>query len=82
MAYYTYILKSLKNDKHYVGWTSNLEERLKKHNAGANRSTRFSGPYEMIFFKEFGTKTEAYAYERKIKSYKGGSAFKKLVGLA
>ena len=41
MPYYVYILRSLKDKKYYIGSTSNVEARLKFHNAGLQRSTGF-----------------------------------------
>jgi len=38
--YYTYILTSKKNGRHYYGSTQNLSERLKKHNSGKVKSTK------------------------------------------
>ena len=38
MPYFVYILKSKKTNKHYVGFTNNLEERLKYHNGGKTKS--------------------------------------------
>jgi len=32
--HYTYVLESFKDHKRYVGYTANLRERLKEHNAG------------------------------------------------
>jgi hypothetical protein len=32
--YYVYILRSLVNDRYYIGSTKDLERRLKKHNVG------------------------------------------------
>ena len=38
--YYTYVLKSLKDGKNYIGSTSDLALRLKFHNEGLNKSTK------------------------------------------
>ncbi len=75
----TYIIQSEKTDKYYIGYTSNLEKRLHYHNSGKNKSTKASAPWKLISSESFGTKREAWLRERRIKSYKGGEAFKKLV---
>jgi putative endonuclease len=77
--YYTYILKSLIVEKYYIGYTSNLEERLKYHNDGASKYTRSYKPYIIIHSESFENKTQAMKRENEIKSYKGGNAFKKLI---
>ncbi|WP_367119222.1 GIY-YIG nuclease family protein, partial [uncultured Mucilaginibacter sp.] len=32
--FYTYILQSTKSGRYYIGHTSNIEERLERHNTG------------------------------------------------
>lgn len=79
--WYTYVIQSLKDSKYYIGMTGNLEQRIVKHNAGATNCTRYRGPWKLVYFEQFQTKTEALKRERKIKSYKGGDAFKKLINM-
>jgi len=75
MAYYVYILKSLKDGKYYIGSTSNVQNRLIYHNKGLQRSTRHRIPFILVHSEEFSTKKDALIREKKIKSYKGGNAF-------
>ncbi len=77
--YYIYILEN-EEGKHYIGYTSHLANRLKKHNTDSSRWTRYKGPWKIIYSEEYQTKSEAYRREKQIKSYKGGVAFKKLLG--
>jgi len=77
--YYVYIIKSEIVEKYYIGYTSNIINRLKHHNSGANRSTKPFHPWKIIYTETYNTKKEAWLRERQIKSYKGGEAFKKLV---
>lgn len=74
-----YIIKSESNGKYYVGFTSDINKRLRHHNNGANRSTRKQGPWKLIHSEVYENKIEAWKRERQIKSYKGGEAFKKLI---
>ena len=80
MSYFVYVLRSLKDNKHYIGSTSDIKKRLAFHNSGLQRSTRFRIPFELIYYEEFPIKHEAVKRERYIKSLKGGEAFKKLIG--
>ena len=57
--FYIYILKSLKDNKTYVGYTNNIEERIKKHNSGQVKSTKYRLPLKLIFSEEFETSQEA-----------------------
>jgi len=79
MPYFVYILKSKKTNKHYVGFTNNLEERLKYHNGGKTKSLIKHIPLEIIKFEEYTTFEEARSRERQIKKYKSGEAFKRLI---
>lgn len=77
--FYAYILKSKNHGRYYIGSTNNLIDRLRRHNAGLNKSTRTGVPWEMIYSETFDTRQAAYNRELKIKSYKGGEAFKRLI---
>ncbi len=77
--FYIYILQSGKDDKYYVGYTADLETRLMWHNEGKNTSTKYRRPLKLVYSEKFSTKKEAIQRERKIKSYKGGNEFKKLI---
>lgn len=57
--YYVYIIKNKKNDKLYIGYTSNLERRLQEH--GKN--------FEQIYHESFKSKRDARERERKLKQY-------------
>jgi putative endonuclease len=74
-----YIIKSVRNLKYYIGCTNNLNRRLYEHNKGYNISTDKHKPWVVVYFEKFNNQQEAYLREKKIKSYKGGNAFKKLL---
>jgi putative endonuclease len=69
--YYTYVLKSLKDKHLYVGYTSNLQKRLLEHNSGLTKSTKSRLPFELLFFEEFESRSEAMLRERFFKTGKG-----------
>lgn len=67
-----YVLKSLKNNKRYVGYTSrSVQERLIEHNSGKATFTRQNGPFVLIYTEEYQTKTEAMKREIFLKSGQG-----------
>lgn len=74
-----YILQSEKDNRYYIGYTSDIKMRLIWHNEGKNVSTKHRRPLKLIYKEEFPTKKEAIQRERKIKSYKGGNEFKKII---
>jgi len=78
--YYVYILQN-PSGKYYVGYTNKpVTERIDEHNHGKNQWTRGKGPWQLLYSEEFLTKADAYRREQQIKRYKGGRAFKALVG--
>jgi putative endonuclease len=74
-----YILQSKKDRKYYIGCTSDIGKRLSAHNQGLVKSTKSRLPMFLIHLETFQTLGEARKRENKIKSYKGGEAFKKLI---
>jgi putative endonuclease len=67
-----YALYSPKYDKIYIGYTSNLEQRLLSHNKlGKKGWTIKYRPWEVVFTEEFETKKEAMKREKQLKSAKG-----------
>jgi len=77
--YFVYILQSQKDQKFYIGSTSDVNARLDYHNSGRQRSTRHRIPFILVYTEEFQDKSQAEKREKQIKSYKGGEAFKKLL---
>ena len=75
-----YILQSETSARYYIGSTADLAKRVKRHNANRNKSTRLQGPWRVVYEEDFPTRQDAYRREMEIKNYKGGIAFKKIVG--
>ena len=67
-----YVLKSLKNNKRYIGQTSkDTLARLSEHNNGRSRWTKNNGPFKLIHAEEYFTRTEARIRENFLKSGQG-----------
>ncbi|MDD4351920.1 MAG: GIY-YIG nuclease family protein [Candidatus Gracilibacteria bacterium] len=66
--YTVYILKSRVKKYLYVGLTSNLEERLKRHNNGWERTTKAYRPFDLICTEQYKTRAEARKREKYLKS--------------
>jgi len=77
--YYTYILESLKDKSLYIGYTSNLKQRLLQHNSGKSTYTRQHLPYKLIHFEAFLHKTDAKKREVYLKSGWGFKTIKTLL---
>lgn len=71
--YYVYIIFTEANNLFYIGHTSNLEDRLLRHNSNRNKFTKNKGPWKIIASHKCNTKSEAYKLELKLKSFKNSS---------
>ena len=70
--HYVYVLHSVADpDRHYVGVTSDLRDRLKRHNAGEVAHTSKSMPWEIDTYFAFRDESRAFAFERYLKSGSG-----------
>lgn len=69
--YYSYVLKSLKDNGFYTGFTDNLKRRIKEHNNKQEPSTKFRIPFELIYFEGCISKKDAIAREKYLKTGKG-----------
>ena len=65
----TYILRCADN-KLYVGSTTDMGERLKRHNAGhASEFTHLHRPVALVYKEEYDTYQEAFNRERQLKKW-------------
>ena len=64
-----YIIENL-SGKLYIGQTSNLRDRLLRHNRGGYKFTSHKGPWKLLFEKDFNTRVEALSYEKYLKLLK------------
>lgn len=69
MNYYVYLLltKSGKNHISYVGYTSNLINRLKKHNSSNGAKFTKGRKWKVIYSKKYDSKSKALKEEYKLK---------------
>lgn len=57
--HYLYILFSSAGNRHYIGITDNIDNRLHKHNRGDVRSTKAYRRWDVVHTEEFHDKTNA-----------------------
>jgi len=76
--HFTYILKSAKSGKFYVGMSADPERRLSEHNAGKVTSTKPGIPWEKVYQEEFETLAQARKREKYFKTAAGRRFRKKL----
>ena len=70
MRYFVYILQSQKDQSYYIGFSSDLDNRLKRHNAGREKYSKHKVPLDLIWYTEKNTRGEAIKLERKLKNFK------------
>lgn len=68
--FYVYVLKSKRDNRLYIGSTSNLRLRLKEHKEGFVRSTRYRRPLEFIYCEVYKDERIARKREKQLKSGK------------
>ncbi|OHA24608.1 MAG: excinuclease ABC subunit C [Candidatus Taylorbacteria bacterium RIFCSPHIGHO2_02_FULL_43_32b] len=69
--FYTYILKSNKNDQLYTRYTTDLRKRFKEHNEGLSTYTKSRGPYELIYYEACLDELDARSRELYLKTGRG-----------
>lgn len=74
--YYVYVLLSLKDHKFYVGFTSDLKNRLTEHAKGQVHSTKDRLPVKLIHYEYFINIADAKAREVFLKSGFGRNQLK------
>ena len=69
--YYVYILISEKDQKFYIGSTSDLKRRMSEHNYGKVTSTKNRLPLKLICYEAYPSKIIAQRREKYLKSSDG-----------
>ncbi|WP_183553138.1 GIY-YIG nuclease family protein [Mucilaginibacter sp. AK015] len=77
--FFTYILYSAILDTYYVGSTSNLDERIKKHNTNHKGFTGKAPDWVIKWAEKHSSKEEAGRRERQIKAWKSRKMIEQLV---
>lgn len=75
--YYTYVLKSEKDNKFYVGFTKDIKLRFEKHSKGQVESTRDRRPLNLIYYEGCLSQADATKREKYVKTYPGKMFIKK-----
>ncbi|MEM6738055.1 MAG: GIY-YIG nuclease family protein, partial [Bacteroidota bacterium] len=69
--YIVYAISRLTRTYIYVGLTSNLQNRIERHNKGYERTTKPYAPFKVIYTKKFPTRPEERSHEKHMKSGSG-----------
>ena len=67
--YYTYVLRSLKDNRFYTGFTKDLKQRFEQHQKGRVDSTKDRRPLELIYYEACLEQKDAKKRENYLKTY-------------
>ncbi len=79
MQFFVYILFSASINQYYIGQTSDISDRLRRHNASSSKSTKKANDWAIVYFEEFATRSEAVLRETEIKKKKSRKYIEKLI---
>ena len=79
--YIIYVIKSEVDNRLYVGFTENIERRIKEHNSGKTRSTKGYIPWVIVYKEEINERSLARQREKYLKSGCGKEFLKKILYL-
>ncbi len=68
---YTYLLRSKQSEQWYTGYTHDLKKRMVQHNSKQSLSTKFRGPYELMYYEACQNEKDAVAREKYLKTGMG-----------
>jgi putative endonuclease len=69
MPFHVYVLHTIRSNKSYVGFTADLQQRLKSHNGLATKGWTIKfRPWGLVHVEVFQTKAEALKREKELKS--------------
>ena len=69
--FYTYVLRSKKDNNMYTGYTKNLKLRFERHNKGLVPSTKERRPLKLIYFEACLNQQDATRREKYFKTFYG-----------
>lgn len=79
-TYYNYVLRSLKDNNLYIGFTKNLDQRMEEHKNGQVGSTKFRRPFLLIYYEVSFDQESAIHREKYLKTTYGHRYLKNRLG--
>ena len=69
--HYVYVLRSVRDDGFYIGYSSNLGTRLRQPSEGDSLATSYRGPWKLIHYDAYLEQADALGRERYLKGGAG-----------
>ena len=79
MKFYTYIIFSASLNKFYIGSTSDIEERIVRHNQKSKGFTGNKSDWALVYSESFKSREDAIEREFQIKKWKSRKMIEKLI---
>jgi len=67
VMFFMYILTSIRTGRFYIGYTTDINNRLKEHNSGLVKSTKAYMPYHCVYYEAYRSKGDAVTREQNLK---------------
>lgn len=76
LNFIVYVIENQQSFKVYIGYTSNLEKRLARHNKvlpskKSSFTSKNFGKWKLIYTERFSTRSKAFKREKELKSSQG-----------
>ncbi|MEK7653120.1 MAG: GIY-YIG nuclease family protein [Patescibacteria group bacterium] len=84
MIYTTYVIKNKSSNKTYIGYTNNINNRIKRHNGELpNKKSSFTsrnkGLWILVYKEEFSEREDAIQREKQLKTSRGREFIKNII---
>jgi putative endonuclease len=79
MVFYVYILQSQRDGSFYYGQTSDLSDRLRRHNSGAEKYTNRKAPWKLFWHTAVDSRAQAMKLEKRLKNLKSTNRMMKFI---
>ena len=79
MFFYTYVLKSNRDGKLYIGWSTDLERRIREHTQGQVYATKDRLPIQLVYYEACLSQEKAIEREKALKTGFGRSYINKRI---
>ena len=77
--FYVYVLRSLKDNRLYSGYSNNLRQRFADHNKGRVDATKYRIPLELIYYEAYKNQQDATSREKFFKTQWGRNYLKRVL---
>ena len=77
--YFVYIIRSLKDNTLYIGFSTNIDRRVAEHNSGLSRYTSAKAPWVLFYVEELSSKRDALKREKFLKTQRNRDSYERLV---